>query len=68
MVCIRGVPKWRPDLPLSKAVKVKPGLPQRRQNVGDARVLGNQLRRDTHRECNRPRGKEISVVKKIERI
>lgn len=55
-------------MPLSKAVKVKPRLPQRLQNIRDARALGNQLMIAAHRKCNGPRGKKISVVKKVGRI
>lgn len=55
-------------MPLSKAMKVKPRLPQRLQNIEDARALGNPLRRVANRECNRPRGKKIPVVKKVKWI
>lgn len=37
------------ERPLCKAMKVKPGLPWRPQNVGDARAVGYFQRRDSNR-------------------
>ena len=55
------------ERPLCEAVKLKPGLPWRPQNVGDARAIGYLSRRAANREWNQPKRKKCVSVNKAER-
>ena len=55
------------EKPLCQAVKVKPGLPWRPQNVGDARAMGYLPRKAPNKAWNQPRRKECSAISKAER-
>ena len=55
------------ERPLCEAVKVKPGLPWRPQEVRDARALEYLLRRAANREWNLPKRKNYVEVNKTER-
>ena len=59
-----GVP-WNgdPERSLCEAVKMKPGLPWRLQDVGDARAVGSLLRRAADREWNQPKREKCVAVK-----
>ena len=46
------------ERPLCEAVKLKPGLPWRTQDVRDARVVGYLPRRAAKREWNQPKRKK----------
>lgn len=50
-----------------QAVKVKPGLPWRPQDVGDSRALGYLLRKAADREWSQPKREKCLVVNKSER-
>ena len=50
-----------------EAVKVKPGLPWRPQNVGDATAIGYLLRGAANKELNQPKRKKCVAVNKDER-
>lgn len=52
---------------LCEAMKVKPGLPWRPQNVGDTRAVGYLQRRAANREWNQPMRKRHIAVNKDER-
>jgi hypothetical protein len=58
--CGRVIPVW------SEAVKVKPGLPWRPQEVRDARAVGNLPRKAAHREWNQE-GERSVLGNKAER-
>ena len=51
--------------PLCEAVKVKPGLPWRCQDVRDARVMESLLRRAANREWNQPKTKKSTKQKGV---
>ena len=51
---------------LCEAVKVKPGLPWRPQDVGDARVMGYLPRKAANREWNQLKRKMCVAVDKVE--
>ena len=63
-----GVP-WNgdPERSLCEAVKMKPGLPWRLQDVGDARAVGHLLRRAANREWKQPKRMKWFTVNKAER-
>ena len=64
---VRAVPEWRPSKEaMCEAVKLKPGLPWRTQDVRDARVVGYLPRRAANREWNQPKRKKCAAVSKAE--
>ena len=55
------------EKPLCEAVKMKPGLPWRPQNVGDARAMGYLLRGAANKELNQPKRIKYMVLTKAGR-
>ena len=49
-------------------MKLKPGLPWRSQDVGDARVMGCLLRKADNREWNQPKRKKWLRSTKLSRV
>ena len=47
-----------PERPSNEAMKVKPGLHWRLEDVADARAMGYLSRRDTHRKWNQEKERE----------
>ena len=47
------------EKPLCEAVKLKPVLPRRTQDVGDARIMGYLPRRAANRMWNQPQEEEV---------
>ena len=56
-----------PERPLCEAVKMKPGLPWRPQDIGDARVMWYLPRRAANRVWNQPKRETHVAVNKAER-
>ena len=66
-MCGRGVPAERPqETTLCEAVKVKPRLPWRPQDVRDARAMGYLLRKAASREWNQSKREKCVAVSKAE--
>ena len=65
--CVRVSLHGGPERLLCEAVVVKPGLPWRSQDVGDARAVGFMLRKVANREWNQPKRKKYVAVNKAER-
>ena len=55
------------ERPLCEAVKLKPGLPWRTQDVRDAKIMGYLPRRAANREWNQPKRKKCVAVTEAER-
>lgn len=55
------------EKPLCQAVKVKPGLPWRPQNVGDARAVGYLPRRTANRKWNQSKREKCAAANQAER-
>jgi hypothetical protein len=53
---------------LNEAVKMKPGLLLRSQNVGDARAVAYLPRRTANREWNQPKRKKCVAINKAKGI
>ena len=66
-MCGKGVLCESPERPLHEAVKVKPGLLQRPQDVGDERVLGHLPRKAVNRKWNQSMRKKCVAINKDER-
>ena len=52
---------------LCEAVKLKPGLPWRLHEVGDARAMGFLPRKAANREWNQPKRKKCVAVNNVEK-
>ena len=63
-VSLHGGLEW----PLCEAVKAKPGLSWRPQNIEDDRAMGYLPRKVANREWNQPKRKKCAAVNKAERI
>lgn len=54
------------ERPLCETVKVKPGLPWRTQDIGDARVVEYPLRKAANRQLTQPKRKKYVAANKAE--
>jgi hypothetical protein len=52
---------------MCEAIKVKPVLPWRPQDIRDTRAVGNLLRKTANRKCNHPKIKTCVALNKAER-